>query len=204
MSSITISMVRIVALEVVLVLFLLYFLINVFFARKKINALPPLPPGPKGLPFIGNVNDLPPPGQDYQHWLKHKDRYGPLSSVTVLGQTIVIIHDKDTAYELMEKRGNIFSGRPTAKFACEMYVSDLHQFLVARGLRYGYRIGWKHVLGCLPYDNTFKRYRRYFHQHLGSQAAVSKMYTLQEAVVGRFLWRINRDGGENLVKHLRT
>ena len=81
----------------------------------------PLPPGPKGLPFVGNITDLPPQGMpEYQHWLKHKERHGPLSSVTVLGQTIVIIHDKRIAFELMEKRAGKYSGRPNLKFGIEM------------------------------------------------------------------------------------
>lgn len=41
------------------------------------NGNPPLPPGPKGLPVAGNLNDLPKPGVlEAQHWLKHKDIYG--------------------------------------------------------------------------------------------------------------------------------
>jgi hypothetical protein len=81
----------------------------------------PLPPGPKGLPLVGNINDLPPQGsQEYLHWLKFKERYGPLSSITVLGQTMIIIHDRDTALELMEKRASKHSGRPNMKFAMEM------------------------------------------------------------------------------------
>lgn len=55
-----------------------------------------LPPGPPGLPILGNLFDLPPTTgsqPEYLHWLAHKDRYGPISSVKVLGQTMVIIHD---------------------------------------------------------------------------------------------------------------
>jgi hypothetical protein len=82
----------------------------------------PLPPGPKGLPLVGNLTDLPTSGiPEYYHWLKHKDIYGPISSVTVLGQTLIIVNDKDAAFELMDKRSNIYSGRAKMKFA-EMYV----------------------------------------------------------------------------------
>lgn len=38
---------------------------------------PTLPPGPKGLPIVGNLNDLPEPGiLEAHHWLKHKELYG--------------------------------------------------------------------------------------------------------------------------------
>lgn len=38
---------------------------------------PPRPPGPKGLPLVGNLSDLPQPGVlEAHHWLKHKELYG--------------------------------------------------------------------------------------------------------------------------------
>ena len=81
----------------------------------------PLPPSPKGLPLVGNVNDLPQPGSlEYKHWLQHKEQFGLLSSVTVMGQTIIIIHDRNVAFELMEKRASKHSGRPSMKFAMEL------------------------------------------------------------------------------------
>jgi hypothetical protein len=44
--------------------------------RSKNDGLP-LPPGPKGMPFLGNVNDMPKPGiLECHHWLQHKDLYG--------------------------------------------------------------------------------------------------------------------------------
>jgi len=81
----------------------------------------PLPPGPKGIPFLGNVNDLPPAGMlECHHWLKHKDIYGPISSVTVLGQTFIIINDAQIALELLRDRSAIHSGRPHMVFSSEM------------------------------------------------------------------------------------
>lgn len=93
------------------------FLVIRTWLRSRNLAVVPLPPGPKGLPLIGNVGDLPPSRvPEYQHWLKLKDRYGSLNSITVLGQTMVIVHDKEIAFELMEKRAHIYSERPKMKF----------------------------------------------------------------------------------------
>ena len=47
---------------------------------------------------------------------------GPISSVTVMGQTLVIINDSQLAFELMEKRSVKHSSRPKQVFAGEMYV----------------------------------------------------------------------------------
>ena len=46
-------------------------------SRRVRTSLLPLPPGPKGIPLLGNINDLPGPGiLECYHWAKHKDLYG--------------------------------------------------------------------------------------------------------------------------------
>jgi hypothetical protein len=101
-------------------LFLALFILKRVLFDKKSSA--PLPPGPRGLPFVGNIRDLRLAGiPEYQYWLKHKELYGPISSITILGQTIIIMHDKDVALELMERRSTIYSGRPRMVFGLEMY-----------------------------------------------------------------------------------
>ena len=45
---------------------------------------------------------------------------GPISSVTALGQTMVILNDAQAAIDLLEKRSAIHSSRPTMTFATEM------------------------------------------------------------------------------------
>lgn len=97
-----------------------FYLIRKFVLTKRSL---PLPPGPRGIPFVGNIADLPPKGGlEWQHWLKHKDLYGPISSVTVFGQTIIMVHDLQVALELLDRRGAKYSSRPRMVFAGEMLV----------------------------------------------------------------------------------
>jgi hypothetical protein len=54
-------------------------------SSSKSAGNPPAPPGPKSLPLVGNLSDLPKPGEiEAQHWLKHKDLYGMSLSPTPL------------------------------------------------------------------------------------------------------------------------
>lgn len=96
-----------------------YYIARRFLQRSRL----PLPPGPKPWPLVGSVTEFPPEGEvHWRHWLRHKDLYGPISSVTAMGQTLIIVHDRDAASELMEKRAANYSGRPVGTFANELCV----------------------------------------------------------------------------------
>ncbi|KAI1100667.1 putative cytochrome P450 oxidoreductase OrdA-like protein [Jackrogersella minutella] len=145
---------------------------------------PPLPPGPKGLPFLGNMNDLPKPGVlEAYHWLKHKDLYGPISSITVMGQTIVVLHDLQLALELLEKRSVKHSSRPRQIFAGEL-------------------VGWEDSLGLAPYNTRFRTYRKNMSRIIGSRSTASQFNTLQETEVGHLLLHV-LNSPESLLSHIR-
>ncbi|KAF8999673.1 cytochrome P450 [Cyathus striatus] len=114
----------------------------------------PLPPGPKGLPFIGNILDFP----KSQHWVTFAqwgDTYGGMVYVNVFGKPMVILNDPTIAVELLDKKGKQYSDRPT--------------FIMAGDL-----VGWGETIGLKHYDRNgpWSEGRRYLAQYLGSRAKV--------------------------------
>ncbi|KIJ48775.1 hypothetical protein M422DRAFT_87390, partial [Sphaerobolus stellatus SS14] len=70
-----------------------------------------LPPGPRSLPVIGNLLDIP-LTRDYQTYTKWKKKYGDVIYLTALGRNIVILNSVKSATELLDQRENIYSDRP--------------------------------------------------------------------------------------------
>ena len=48
---------------------------------------------------------------------------GPISSVEVFGQRIIILNEHDVAFQLLDERSSVYSDRPTMVFVGEMYVT---------------------------------------------------------------------------------
>ncbi|KAF2136512.1 uncharacterized protein K452DRAFT_322394 [Aplosporella prunicola CBS 121167] len=151
--------------------------------RSKGNGRP-LPPGPKGLPLVGNINDMPKPGiLECHHWLKHKDLYGPISSVTVLGQTFIIINDSSIALELMRDRSAIHSSRPVQVFSQEM-------------------VGWKHGTAMIPYNDEWKTHRKNITKIVSTNVSLSMFDRVQEVEAAHFLVNLY-ESPDQLFDHIR-
>ncbi|KAF4335029.1 oxidoreductase [Fusarium beomiforme] len=144
-----------------------------------------LPPGPKPLPILGNIRDMPDgESPEYQHWIKFKDLYGPISHVSILGQSFIILHDRDAANAILEKTSTKTSGRQRSIFGNEM-------------------CGYRAILSFLPYGKRFKHHRKLVHQQLGTKGAASRFRDVQDVESRRLLLRI-LERPEDLSLHIKT
>jgi cytochrome P450 len=144
-----------------------------------------LPPGPKPKFLLGNIPDLPPAGEkEWLHWLKLKDHYGPISSLTVLGQTMIIISDYKIAVDLMEKRSAHASSRPTMEFGAKM-------------------CGWERALALMPYSPKVRAYRKAIHAVFGTPSAIDPFHPLVEVETRRFLLNV-LENPQDVLQLIRT
>lgn len=100
----------------------------------------PLPPGPPGLPVVGNLHQHPKshPWLQYHEWSK---TYGPLMYLNMAGQPLVVLSSARAARDLLAVRGARYSDRPRMVVAFE---------LACRGLHILFR----------PYDAAYRRHQR--------------------------------------------
>ncbi|PVG03919.1 cytochrome P450, partial [Serendipita vermifera] len=139
-------------------------------------------PGPKGVPILGNIGDLP-KQDDYLVYAEWAKKYGDLIYLTVLGQPIYLISSFKTASELLDKRAMIYSDRPGSVMANEL-------------------VGWK--LAPVMISSTgprFPRYRKLFHMALRKEH-VRELAPLQERSTFNML-KLLLDKPDDFVKHIR-
>lgn len=168
-----------------LLLSLIFVVLAVHICRRwRVGTVDTLPPGPAPLPIVGNILNLPVKGElEYQHWLEFKNKYGPISSITVLGQTMIILHDKQAAIDILEKAASKSSGRPYFTFAA---LCGFHKFLAPK-----------------QYSSSWRQHRKMIHQQIGTEKAASQFNNIQDVESRRLLLRILKNP-QALTKHIKT
>lgn len=143
-----------------------------------------LPPGPKPYPIIGNLFDIPPKGvPEYKHWLKHKDAFGPISSVSVMGQPLIIFHDREAANAIMGKKAQKTSARPQLNFA---QLCGFENFLITH-----------------QYDDKYRKHRKMVHQEIGTTRLSAVFQPIQEKEALRYVLQTFNDPN-NMMVYLKT
>ncbi|KAK6981723.1 OrdA protein [Favolaschia claudopus] len=155
-----------------------FILLRTIFRKAKGS----LPPGPPGLPLIGNVLDMP----STMEWLKFADwgaKWGDICSVSLFGQPIVILNSATIIEDLNENTA-AFSTRPRLPMAGEL-------------------VGYDQTLVLIPYGPRFRTYRKYFANQIGSLGGVQQVIVM-ETEIHRFLKRLLLNPGADAISnHLR-
>ncbi|KAL4789837.1 cytochrome P450 [Aspergillus venezuelensis] len=100
----------------------------------------PLPPGPKPIPLIGNIHQLPKSLQwlHLYHWSKN---YGPIMHLSMAGQSLIILSTHAAARDLLNRRSAQYSHRPRMVMAGELVTKNMHMLI-------------------RPYDERYKLHQR--------------------------------------------
>ncbi|KAH7915525.1 cytochrome P450 [Hygrophoropsis aurantiaca] len=148
--------------------------------RKNVDGIP-LPPGPTGLPFFGNILSVnsQEPWETYAAW---SAQYGDLVYARFVNQDIVIINSEKIAKDLLEKRSSNYSDRP--------YLPSRLPF------------GFTHDFSLTPYGNEWRLARRLFHQGFRAEAT-STFYPVQIRKTYQLLTNF-LESPQNFATHLKT
>ncbi|KAH8824049.1 cytochrome P450 [Flagelloscypha sp. PMI_526] len=154
------------------------FLLACVLSRRKQKLRPP---GPRKLPIIANLHQFP-----RSHiWIKLEEwskQYGPIFSLNLAGQNVIVLGSHQVAHDLFAKRSANFSDRPRNHVAADLLFGGL-LFLFASN------------------NDYWKKSRRIAHEALKPQ--VSKKYqpiTLSDA---RITVQQILESPEDFDKHLR-
>ncbi|KAI0747871.1 cytochrome P450 [Daedaleopsis nitida] len=134
------------------------------------------PPGPPGLPLIGNLfgvpttNDSKPPNVTYYNWSRQYD--SDIVRVAAMGMNIVVVHSIEAVKDLFERRSAIYSDRARAVMLNEL-----------SGFEWG--------LAFVRYGGEWRDMRRMAHQVL-HEVPVRQYQVKERKSTNRFLVKLYR------------
>ncbi|KAI0629728.1 cytochrome P450 [Trametes polyzona] len=140
----------------------------------------PLPPGPRRLPIIGNIFDVP----TWKPWIGFRDlstRFGPITYLELLGERMVVLSSPATIHDLLVKRAANTADRVKTP-------------LIAL-------VGHDFNLAVMPYSLRWRRHRRMMWQHF-HPGQLDKYQPVQRVVTNKFLAMLLARP-TNLHSHLR-
>ncbi|KAI9567149.1 cytochrome P450 [Boletus coccyginus] len=110
-----------------------------------------LPPGPKGLPLLGNVLQIT-GGNQWTTFTSLRNKFGDIIYLNVAGNHMVVISSQKIAADLLDRRAGIYSDRPR-----NIVASDI----MTRGL----------LIVFSRYNDVWRRLRKAAHEGLNKGVA---------------------------------
>ncbi|KAF7358497.1 hypothetical protein MVEN_00900400 [Mycena venus] len=157
---------------------LLYFGLRWRHSRSKL----PLPPGPKKLPLVGNLLDIPRERQweAYHRW--NKELNSDIIHLDAAGTSIVVLSSMEAIQDLFEQRSSLYSGRPRLPMVVEL-------------------MGWDFLSSLINYGDEWRSHRKLFHEAFNRSAAKQfhpQQITAVHEVLRRFL-----QNPDDIMSHFR-
>ncbi|KAH9945705.1 cytochrome P450 [Amylocystis lapponica] len=147
------------------------------FRRKRL----PLPPGPRGLPILGNIYDLPKSDKclTYRQWAR--DFKSDIIHLNICGTSFVVVNSMQAAHDLFDCRSSIYSDRPRMVMLKEL-------------------VGFDYSFGWTGYGDYWRERRKVFHQFFHPAAVVRfkpQMTRASHGILARLL-----DTPDDFMEHL--
>ncbi|KAM7210865.1 Cytochrome P450 [Rhypophila decipiens] len=136
----------------ILLLLTCYLLVKLLLVGRRPSNLPP---GPRTLPILGNLHQMPGPHKIYKSFQDLGKKHGDIYTLMVGSSPLIMIQSQKIAKDLLDKRGANYSSRPS------LYIFNE---IASRGLR----------PVAMPYSPTWKMVHRINHNILN--AKVSRAY----------------------------
>lgn len=179
--------------------------LGLYFIKRWITRPPaPLPPGPRAWPIIGNMLDMP-ASQEWLTFAEWGEKWGTQQSkvltlivltnalcpflsgdivtVSILGKRIIILNSAQAAFDMLDKKSSIYSGRP------ELHMCELS--------------GWNNLIIMMqPDQERFRNTRKHIHQAVGTSIAMKNFHAVEEEETRKFVKRTLSDP-EGLFEHVR-
>ncbi|PIL22691.1 cytochrome P450 [Ganoderma sinense ZZ0214-1] len=152
------------SIAVVIVTFSFLYLRS-FLARLR---RPPLPPGPRPLPFVGNIFDMP----QVRMWEGLRDLCAKHGAHVVISMDMVILGSSEVIFELLDRRSASTSDRKQTPSIPLM--------------------GHDTTFGLMAYGSQWKSHRRAFWQQF-SPTGITKYHAVLREMTWRFLNTMLRD-----------